>query len=286
MGIPAHRRRIASRCVRVAVAVAIAAHALAAAAQEKQARTGAQPVPAAAPAGGAGHFGVSTGFDWSTGKYGESQSTEVWYVPLNLRYEWHHWLFRTTVPYLRVTGPGTTTVGGGLIFSGNQTGNRQTRDGLGDVIAGVTYRFDPPLPWFPYLDATLKAKFPTASASRGLGTGEFDTTLQLDATKPFGALSVFGNVAYRFVGDPPGTSFQNTAAASIGIDWRIARPISVGGYYSWRQTASRSLGDAHEVASYASWSVGHGFTIGPYVLVGLSTAAPDVEAGLQLGFKH
>jgi hypothetical protein len=280
------RSRVASRCAQIAIAVAITAPAFAAPppAQEKQAQTSARPAPA--PARRAGRFGVSTGFDWSTGNYGDTQSTDVWYVPLNLRYEWHHWLFRTTVPYIRVTGPGSVTVGGDLIFSGNQTTNRETRDGLGDVIAGVTYRFDPPLPGFPYLDTTLKAKFPTASSKRGLGTGEFDTTLQLDATKPFGALAVFANVAYRFVGDPPGTNFQNTAAASIGADWRIARPVSVGAYYSWRQTASRSTGDSHEIASYASWRVGHGFTIGPYVLVGLSTAAPDVGVGLQLGFKH
>ncbi len=272
----------------LAIAAGIAAHATHAVAAEEQqpgATTQARPAAAAAPARRAGRFGVSTGFDWSTGDYGDTQSTDVWYVPLHLRYEWRHWLFRTTVPYIRVTGPGSVTVGGDVIFSGGQTSSR-TRAGLGDVIAGVTYRFDPPLRGFPYLDATLKAKFPTASSSDGLGTGEFDTTLQFDVTRPFGAITAFGSVAYRVVGDPPGTSFQNTVAASIGADWRIRRPISAGAYYSWRQTASRSLGDAHEIASYASWRVGHGFTVGPYVVIGLSTAAPDVGAGLQLGFKH
>ena len=232
------------------------------------------------------HFRVGTGFDWSTGDYGDSQSTEVWYVPLNLRYEWRHWLFRTTVPYIRVTGPGVVTVGGDVVIVGNQTIRQTTREGLGDVLVGVTYRFDPPLRGFPYVDASVKVKFPTASSSEGLGTGEFDTKLQLAALKPFGAIAVFGDVSYRFVGDPPGADFQNTIAASIGVDWRIARPFSAGTYFSWRQTASRSLGDAYEIGSYGSWRVGHGFTIGPYLLVGLSTAAPDVGAGLQLGFKR
>ncbi len=275
-------RRFVLRCATLVIAVAITGHASAAAEKEKSGGT-VQARPAPAPR--ASRFGVSTGFDWSTGNYGDSQSTEVWYVPLNLRYEWRHWVFRTTVPYIRVTGPGTVTVGGDLIFAGNQTSTR-TRGGLGDVIGGITYRFDPPLSGFPYLDATVRIKFPTASESDSLGTGEFDETLQLDLTKPFGAIAAFGGVAYRFVGDPPGSDFQNTIAATIGVDWRIVRPLSVGAYYSWRQTASRSLGDAHEIASYASWKVGHGVTIGPYVLVGVSPAAPDVGAGLQIGFKH
>ena len=241
---------------------------------------------AATPTRPASRLGVSTGFDWSTGDYGESLSTEIWYVPLNVRYEWRHWLFRVTLPYIRVTGPGNVVVGGdGVIVAGTQT-RSETRDGIGDVIAGVTYRLDPPLPALPYLDFTVKAKFPTASKSAGLGTGEFDTTLQLDITKPLGSFTPFATLAYRFVGDPPGTPLHNTLAATLGFDWRFTRELSAGLYYGWRQTASDSLGDAHDLVPYASWKVGRHLTIGPYVEVGLSTAAPDVGVGLQLGFRQ
>ena len=271
---PIRQRLLGVLCGLIAIAAGIAA---------------AWPVHAketATPTRRANRLGVSTGFDWSTGDYGESLSTEIWYVPLNVRYEWQHWLFRVTVPYIRVTGPGNVVVGGdGGIAAGTQT-RRETRDGVGDVIAGVTYRLDPPLPAFPYLDFTVKAKFPTASRSAGLGTGEFDTTLQVDVMKPLGALTPFATLAYRFVGDPPGTSLHNTLAATLGLDWRLSRALSAALYYGWRQPASDSLGDAHDLVPYLSWKVGRHFTIGPYVEVGFSTAAPDVGVGLQLGFKQ
>jgi hypothetical protein len=231
-------------------------------------------------------IGVSTGFDFSTGEYGESEATEVWYVPLNVKYEWRRrWVFRVTVPYLRVTSAGSIVTGGDIVAV-TEGAQRETREGLGDVVMGVTYRLDPPHRALPYVDLSTRVKIPTASQKEGLGTGEVDTTLQIDLMKPFGRLTPFGTVAFRFVGDPPDADLTDTLSASLGFDYRVAAPISAGLYYNWRQTASRSLGDAHEIVAFASWRLAGHFTIGPYAEVGLSTAAPDFGAGIQLGYKH
>lgn len=229
---------------------------------------------------------MSTGFDFSSGEYGESESTEVWYVPLNVKYEWQRrWIFRVTVPYIRVTSGGSIVTAGDVIAVA-PGGERDTQEGLGDVVMGVTYRIDPPRPAFPYVDLTTKLKIPTASQSKGLGTGEVDTTLQIDVMKPFGRFTPFGTLAFRFVGDPPDADLTDTFSASLGFDWRFAKTLSGGVYYGWRQTASRSLGEAHEIVPFLSWKLADHFTIGPYAEVGLSTAAPDFGAGLMLGYKQ
>ena len=268
--------------LRAALAIAAVACACGGVARAEQRRP---PAGTQAPSAARSRLSVSTGFDFSTGEYGESDSTEVWYVPLNVKYEWRRRVvLRVTVPYLRVTSAGSIVTDGDIVAVAPGAG-RETHEGLGDVIFGLTYRVEPPRGPFPYLDLTTKVKIPTASQKEGLGTGEVDTTLQLDLVKSYGRLTPFATVAFRFVGDPPDGDLTDTLSTSVGVDWRFAKPFSAGIYYGWRQTASRSLGDAHELVPYVSWKLTEHVTIGPYVEVGLSTAAPDVGAGIQIGYK-
>jgi hypothetical protein len=269
------------RAIGWSLALACALAGSARAAEPEAADVAAPPRPAL-------RWAVSTGFDFSTGDYGDAEKTDVWYVPVSARVDWRQWRFRVTVPYIRVTGPDssvTSAVDGAVVLASG-SGDRQTQQGLGDVIGAVTYRLDPPRRWLPWIDLTARVKFPTASEGKSLGTGEFDETLQLDAMYSFGRLTPFAAVAYRFVGDPEGRDLSNALSTTLGFDWRLERWLSAGVYYGWRQTASRSLGDAHDLVPYASWKIGKHWSIGPYLDFGLSSAAPDFGAGLQLGYRN
>lgn len=57
-------------------------------------------------------FSASIGGDYSTGKYGASESTDVFYMPLQLSYDNGSMTFKLNVPYIRVTGPGDFVPGG------------------------------------------------------------------------------------------------------------------------------------------------------------------------------
>ena len=46
----------------------------------------------------------STGATYITGKYGSSESTDIYYVPLSLKYKFKKLTFKLTVPYLEKTG--------------------------------------------------------------------------------------------------------------------------------------------------------------------------------------
>ncbi|WP_172592405.1 hypothetical protein [Nitrosomonas supralitoralis] len=54
----------------------------------------------------ANRLSFSTTTDFTTGKYGGTSSTDIWYVPFTARYDNGRASFRVIVPYLNITGPG------------------------------------------------------------------------------------------------------------------------------------------------------------------------------------
>lgn len=68
-------------------------------------------------------FSASAGADYSTGKYGTNQSTNVFYMPFAASYETGAFTYKLIIPYIRVTGTGDIVPGGfGGISSGSGTG--------------------------------------------------------------------------------------------------------------------------------------------------------------------
>ena len=57
-------------------------------------------------------FTASVGGDYSTGKYGSRESTDVYYMPLALAFDSGALTYKLSIPYIRVTGPGDIVPGG------------------------------------------------------------------------------------------------------------------------------------------------------------------------------
>src|SRR5229473_3227524 len=95
-----------------------------------------QPAPADTASVQSDGFSLTTGADYSTGKYGGTSSTDILYVPLTGAYEMDKWLFKVTVPYIMVTGPGNVVRGIGIIKN-KAAGRRTTQSGVGDAVAAV-----------------------------------------------------------------------------------------------------------------------------------------------------
>jgi hypothetical protein len=66
-------------------------------------------------------FSASIGGDYSTGKYGSSDKTNVFYMPFSAKYETGAFTYNLTIPWLRVTGPGDI-IPSGLGGSGDSGG--------------------------------------------------------------------------------------------------------------------------------------------------------------------
>ncbi|WP_146059741.1 hypothetical protein [Nitrosomonas ureae] len=80
----------------------------------------------------------STATDFTTGKYGGTTSTDIWYVPFTARYDKDRASFRLIVPYLSITGPGNVlgpgiggiVDGGGPIIGGSLGGSSSGGGGV------------------------------------------------------------------------------------------------------------------------------------------------------------
>lgn len=146
-----------------------------------------------------GVFSLTSGVDYSTGKYGQSQSTDITYIPLVTKYETDATTVKLTVPWVQITGPGDVVGADAILVRGNSSQKKRTESGLGDVVFTATHTIanigeNRPL----ILDLAGKIKFATASRTKGLGTGENDYAIGLDAYKPIGRLTtLFGGQAIK-----------------------------------------------------------------------------------------
>jgi len=103
-----------------------------------------------------------------------------------------------------------------------------TESGLGDVLAKASLIVVEETEVLPEITPYFKVKFPTADKDRGLGTGEFDETLGVDVSKLLiGSLSGYVELAYTFIGEPPGTTLHNSFGWSVGAAYAVAQPFAI-----------------------------------------------------------
>lgn len=219
---------------------------------------------------------VSIGIDYNTGDYGGSESTDIVYVPLILKYETGPWIGKLTVPYIRITGPGDVIPDIGRVGPGTAT--RRTEQGLGDVVASLTravYSGQNLL-----LDATGKIKFATADEDRNLGTGENDYSAQVDAYMPAGRVTPLATLGYRVLGDPPGVNLDNVFHASAGFTYAVDTRTNAGAIFDYREASSARAEARRELLLFVSGKPQPGWSLQGYAVRGFSDDSPDWGVGL------
>jgi len=222
-------------------------------------------------------FSLTTGLDYSTGKYGGTVSTDILYIPFTGQYEADKYTLKLTVPYLQVTGPGNVVIDVGPIGTPSTTTTRQS--GLGDIVVAGTYNMYDRRANGTLVDATAKIKFATADEAKGLGTGKNDYALQADLYKTLGKNTVFGTLGYKVMGSPPGVTLNNVFYASLGAGHRYSQETSAGLILDLREKAS-ATGDAQrELTAYVSHKLGKTWKAQAYAVKGFSNGSPDWGAG-------
>lgn len=240
---------------------------------------------APAQAADSAHYSVSTGVDFSSGGYGSEADTDIWFVPVTLKYARGPSTLRLTVPYIRVTAPsGGAIIGyddeGRPIYSGS--GPRSTEQGLGDVVLGYTHSlFERPRDNF-LIDVGAKVKFATADEDKGLGSGENDYGVFADVYYLAGAATPFATVGYRFLGDPAGIELRNVWQGTLGMAYQLSDKNSVAAIWDWRQASTPGVDGMNELT--ASWShrLDGGIKTQVYAVAGLSDASPDYGLGFMI----
>lgn len=234
-----------------------------------------------------GSLELAVGGEFTSGKYGGAEKTEIWYVPVTGKYGTGPWLLKLTVPYLRITGPGNIVGGnggnGGMVpLPTVQNAPIRTASGPGDVVAGVSYAWYENWVSGVLLDLTGKIKFGTADKEQGLGTGEDDYSFQGDISKRHGDWTVFAGMGWKEMGNPPEITFKNHWFGSLGASYRVSSPTMAGMVYDHREAVVDGGARVSEITAFLSQKVSPGSKIQAYVLRGFSGASPDWGAGMAL----
>jgi hypothetical protein len=238
---------------------------------------------AAAPAAAEDGLTLSTGFDYSRGKYGGRILTETTYIPFTAKYESGPWLLKLTVPWLRITGPGNVVGGGGegIVLPGGHA-RRGSASGQGDVVAGIGHTLIESADNGFVLDVVGKIKFGTADANRGLGTGKKDYALQADAAKSVGRFSALGTLGYKKMGDPAGLDLRNVWYGSAGAAWKFSPTTSAGAMLDFKQPSVAGGNRQRELTFYAAYRLGATLRLQGYLVKGLADGSPDLGIGANL----
>lgn len=232
---------------------------------------------------------LTAGFDYTTGKYGNTASTSILYVPVTAKYASGDLTLKLTVPYISVTGPGGVIQGFGRMpgaptggtFGRTRVGATATNSGLGDIIgsAGYTVYSGTALS----VDAVGKVKLGTADANAGLGTGKNDYFAQLDGYYALTARStLLLTGGYKIVGAPSGITTNNVLYGMLGLDRKTSATGNVGVMYDFIQSQAFGVPGQRTATLYAARKLAGGTKVQVYVLKGFTDSSPDYGGGLMV----
>jgi hypothetical protein len=183
------------------------------------------------------------------GDYGTGSNVSTVYMPFSLRRYFQPGDLELVVPFISVTSEGQVVVVEGVpngLGRGSTTTTTVTRvnhSGIGDMLLKGRYYAIPEGNLIPSVDATAKIKFPTASRSDDLGTGEFDEGFGLEFTKTIQKRYLaLADIGYTFIGSPPGTHLNNEWSYSLGAGYYFL-PENLLGTFSYEESAAIVPGD-------------------------------------------
>lgn len=241
--------------------------------------------PAQSSAGPAAE--LSAGIEYEEGDYGTGQRVETISAPARLHVSAGPLQFSATLPYVRIDAPGNLVGGGGLlglpiIVDPTRPATRERREGLGDLRLGAAYT----LPSRSIgLTFSSEVKIPTASAAKGIGTGEMDFALGAELSKTIGRVTPFVGIGYTLPGDPDGYELRNSLSARAGAALQMSPKVRSHVSYGYARSVSPLIPDEQQIATGINANLSRRLSIGAFGSAGLSEGAPDIGAGLQLGFR-
>ena len=233
-----------------------------------------------------GTLKLSTGADYITGDFGGTESVEQLYIPVTTRYTTKKYSFRLTIPYIRLTAPTDTVQSDGTIIPG--TGPIITESGIGDVIAGATYRdtFITEASSDVAIDLTAKVKFGTADVDKGLGSGENDYTIQTELYNFRDRLMLFGILGYKFRGDPPGVNLNDSWLAFMGGNYRLTPAFRTGMDVYYQEALFSGADNQMELSAFVGYKLDKTQFLRSYFIKGFGDASPDWGLGVFITFMH
>jgi hypothetical protein len=223
---------------------------------------------------------ISTGIDFSSGKYGAEETTDMLYIPLTFKYATDQWSSGITIPYISLESSGDVVIGPDGRPVPIPGGGSTSESGLGDITASFTWFAYPGTEKLPIVDVTGRVKLPTADEDKGLGTGEFDWALETDLIKGLDRHSLFFTVGYKIFGDTDTVKINNVFYGSIGDSYRYNKATSFGAFYDIREATTEFTEGMSELTGFISHRMNPKWKVMGYLVKGFSDGSPDIGAGV------
>lgn len=229
-----------------------------------------------------GSFTLKTGFDYTTGNYGTNTRTEITAIPFIGAYETGNWMFKASIPYVRITGSDNVVAGIGAVR--RTTTTVRTDSGMGDLTTAATYTFmlDPATQFG--IDVTGKIKFGTADSDRGLGTGENDYWILVDPFRKFGNTTWFGGIGYGMLGRSSALPLKDVVSANAGVSYKLDQQSSAGAMLDYRSRSTDTGFAQRELTAFYSRKLGDGYKLQAYATKGFSDGSPDWGGGVNVAY--
>jgi len=229
---------------------------------------------------------VSTGVEYQQGTYGLHENIDLLSAPTTLMVRHSKLTITASLPYIRFSAPADAVTGGGIlgvpiIVPPTTTTQRRTRSGVGDLRLTGSYTLsEAPVG----ISLSAQVKLPTASASKGIGTGKTDVALGGELFKREGRVTPYLDLAYTMPGTPAGYRLDNSLSGQVGAAVQLGKRVRGHLGYAYAQAISPTLEDQQSLAAGINVGVAKKMTLALYGSTGVSRGAPDVAAGVQIGF--
>lgn len=196
----------------------------------------------------AGYFSLGIQPSFFGGNFGGTKVTNIYEQLLTLRYHGSGWRVSIQLPALAVSGPGF--VSGQSVINGEQ--RQGVSVGIGDIWLGGDASLVRPSGLWPGVKPYMRLKIPTASRSKGLGTGaadfEFGSRFEWNTGNNFQPFALAG---YRVVGKAPGLNLHNAFVWAVGASLLFGQRQYVSVLFDGRSSMQQGAGSSDMiVASY------------------------------------
>lgn len=226
---------------------------------------------------------VSTGFDYSSGKYGATTPTDIAFVPLTVQSARGAWTLKGSTGWMSLSGPALILDGSGSGSGG--TGTDRKVNGISDVNLSATYTLEQYFDRGLYIDLTARVKLPSASFAKGLGTGKTDYAAQVDVSRSIGDFLPFVTAGYKINGSPATLALRNVVYGSVGVQYLWDQDIAAGVVFDFRQSSIKTSSDPQEGSAYLTFKLNDRFSMNVYGVVGFSSNSPKAGGGIVFTYR-
>lgn len=237
-------------------------------------------------------WGLSGGFDYSTGKFGATcglqslsvtcttSATTVFDVPVTGMVQVDRLRLEMTVPWVDIQGPGRFAgVFGVPVVIAPENNQPAHRSGIGDITVGGAFAVIREDDFLPRVEIEGVSKLPTAGNE--LGTGKTDYGAQVNLFKTvLPGLTAYGSFGYAWIGEINTVALHSGGRATAGAEFKFLS-VTAGGIFDYRQNSWQGAPDYFSFDPYARLDIIAGISVGIYATLGMTHSTPSSGFGLR-----